>query len=169
MTTTMPATSIAPVHPGEILADDLADLGINQSQLARALGVPRSRINQIVLGRRAIEADTALRLARYFGTSDRYWLNPAGPLRSGDREGRAGGRPGEGGAARRDGLRPDSSTVGLVGIPVIAGVSTAGPAVWLDAGVRAVALAVRKAPVVLALGGGVLGVGHAVASLWYMR
>jgi addiction module HigA family antidote len=75
MTTTMPTTTIAPVHPGEILADDLADLGINQSQLARALSVPRSRINQIVLGRRAIEADTALRLARYFGTSDRYWLN----------------------------------------------------------------------------------------------
>jgi addiction module HigA family antidote len=68
-------TTIAPVHPGEILADDLEELGISQAQLARALGVPRSRINQIVLGRRSIEADTALRLARFFGTSDRYWLN----------------------------------------------------------------------------------------------
>lgn len=71
----MTTTAIPPVHPGEILADDLEELGISQSQLARALGVPRSRINQIVLGRRSIEADTALRLARFFGTSDRYWLN----------------------------------------------------------------------------------------------
>jgi addiction module HigA family antidote len=71
----MTPTSIAPVHPGEILADDLDELEISQSHLARALGVPRSRINQIVLGRRSIEADTALRLARFFGTSDRYWLN----------------------------------------------------------------------------------------------
>jgi addiction module HigA family antidote len=71
----MTTTTIPPVHPGEILAEDLDELGISQSQLARALGVPRSRINQIVLGRRSIEADTALRLARFFGTSDRYWLN----------------------------------------------------------------------------------------------
>ena len=71
----MTPTPILPVHPGEILADDLDELEISQSQLARALGVPRSRINQIVLGRRSIEADTALRLARFFGTSDRYWLN----------------------------------------------------------------------------------------------
>lgn len=68
-------TTIPPVHPGEILADDLDELQISQSQLARALGVPRSRINQIVLRRRSIEADTALRLARFFGTSDHYWLN----------------------------------------------------------------------------------------------
>jgi addiction module HigA family antidote len=72
MTTT---TTLAPVHPGEILAEDLDELQISQAQLARALGVPRSRINQIVLGRRSVEADTALRLARFFGTSDRYWLN----------------------------------------------------------------------------------------------
>lgn len=63
------------MHPGEILAEDLDELQISQAQLARALGVPRSRINQIVLGRRSVEADTALRLARFFGTSDRYWLN----------------------------------------------------------------------------------------------
>jgi addiction module HigA family antidote len=71
----MTRTPIPPVHAREILADDLDELQISQSQLARALGVPRSRINQIVLGRRSIEADTALRLARFFGTSDRYWLN----------------------------------------------------------------------------------------------
>lgn len=71
----MTTTPIPPVHPGEILADDLDELQISQSQLARALGVPRSRINQIVLGRRSVEADTALRLARFFDTSDRYWLN----------------------------------------------------------------------------------------------
>lgn len=71
----MTTTTIAPVHPGEILAEDLDELEISQSQLAQALGVPRSRINQIVLGRRSIEADTALRLARFFGTSDHYWLN----------------------------------------------------------------------------------------------
>lgn len=71
----MTVITVAPIHPGEILADDLAEFQINQSQLARALSVPRSRINQIVLDRRSIEADTALRLARFFGTSDRYWLN----------------------------------------------------------------------------------------------
>lgn len=71
----MTVITVAPIHPGEILADDLTEFQINQSQLARALSVPRSRINQIVLGRRSIEADTALRLARFFGTSDRYWLN----------------------------------------------------------------------------------------------
>lgn len=70
----MTATT-APVHPGEILAEDLADAGISQSSLARALGVPRSRISEIVRGERDISADTALRLARFFGTSERYWLN----------------------------------------------------------------------------------------------
>lgn len=53
----MTDTPVPPVHPGEILADDLDELEISQSQLARALGVPRSRINQIVLGRRSIEAE----------------------------------------------------------------------------------------------------------------
>lgn len=70
----MTATT-APVHPGEILAEDLADAAISQSSLARALGVPRSRISEIVRGERDISADTALRLARFFGTSERYWLN----------------------------------------------------------------------------------------------
>ena len=71
----MATPAIAPVHPGEILAEDLNELGVNQPQLAKALAVPRSRINQIVLRRRSIEADTALRLARFCGTSDHYWLN----------------------------------------------------------------------------------------------
>ena len=69
------ATTIAPVHPGEILADDLDELHVTQPQLARALGVPRSRINPDRACRRSIEADTALPLARFFGTSDHYWLN----------------------------------------------------------------------------------------------
>lgn len=67
---------LAPVHPGEILLEDfLKPLGLSQYRLAKGLGVPPRRINEIVLGRRAISADTALRLARFFGTSDRFWLN----------------------------------------------------------------------------------------------
>ncbi|MGC1207946.1 MAG: HigA family addiction module antitoxin [Ornithinimicrobium sp.] len=69
-------TTIAPVHPGETLFDEfLQPLGINQHRLAVAIGVPPRRINEIVHGKRRITADTALRLARYFGTSDRFWLN----------------------------------------------------------------------------------------------
>lgn len=63
------------VHPGEILHEEfIAPLGLSQNALARALGVPPRRINEIVLGKRGISADTALRLARYFGTSERFWL-----------------------------------------------------------------------------------------------
>ena len=66
----------APVHPGEILLEDfLRPLGLTQYRLAKSLGVPPRRINEIVLGKRAVTADTALRLARCFGTSDRFWLN----------------------------------------------------------------------------------------------
>jgi addiction module HigA family antidote len=65
-----------PMHPGEILAEEfLEPLGISQYRLANALGVPPRRINEIVHGKRRISADTALRLARYFGTSDRFWMN----------------------------------------------------------------------------------------------
>jgi addiction module HigA family antidote len=64
------------IHPGEILqAEFLEPLGISQYRLARDISVPPRRINEIVHGKRAITADTALRLARYFGTSDRFWLN----------------------------------------------------------------------------------------------
>lgn len=69
----------APVHPGEILHEEfLAPLGISQYRLAKEMSVPPRRINEIVRGTRAISADTALRLSRYFGTSERFWLNLQG-------------------------------------------------------------------------------------------
>ena len=64
-----------PIHPGEILADELAELGLTSAELARTLGVPTNRITQIVAGKRNITADTALRLGRYFGTSPDFWMN----------------------------------------------------------------------------------------------
>jgi addiction module HigA family antidote len=68
--------TFAPVHPGEILLEEfLKPMGISQYRLAKEIGVPPRRINEIVLGRRAVTADTALRLSRYFGLSERYWLN----------------------------------------------------------------------------------------------
>ncbi len=71
--------SISPIHPGEILSEEyLAPLGITQHRLAVDIGVPPRRINEIVHGKRRISADTALRLARYFGTSERFWLNLQG-------------------------------------------------------------------------------------------
>lgn len=70
------ARRLAPIHPGEILLEDfLKPLALSQYRLAKGLSVPPRRINEIVLGKRAIGADTALRLARFFGTSDRFWLN----------------------------------------------------------------------------------------------
>jgi addiction module HigA family antidote len=67
---------LAPIHPGEVLASDfLEPLGLSQYRLAKDISVPARRINEIVHGMRAISADTALRLARFFGTSDRFWLN----------------------------------------------------------------------------------------------
>lgn len=69
-------STAAPIHPGEILAEEyLAPSGITQHRLAVAIGVPPRRINEIVHGTRRITANTALRLARYFGTSERFWLN----------------------------------------------------------------------------------------------
>jgi addiction module HigA family antidote len=65
-----------PIHPGEILlAEFLEPLGLSQYRLAKSISVPPRRINEIVHGKRAVTADTALRLARFFGTSDRFWLN----------------------------------------------------------------------------------------------
>lgn len=64
-----------PIHPGEILADELQELGVSAAELARTLGVPANRISQILTGKRSISADTALRLARYFGTSADLWMN----------------------------------------------------------------------------------------------
>ncbi|MBN1946959.1 MAG: HigA family addiction module antidote protein [Bradymonadales bacterium] len=66
----------APVHPGEILQEEfLVPLGISQYRLAKDIHVPPRRINEIVHGTRAISADTALRLARYFGLTERFWMN----------------------------------------------------------------------------------------------
>lgn len=66
---------LAPVHPGEVLMEEfLKPMGISQNHLAVRIGVPARRINEIVLGKRRITADTALRLAQYFGTSAKFWL-----------------------------------------------------------------------------------------------
>lgn len=71
-----PRRKLPPVHPGEILLEEfLSPLDISQHRLARETSVPPRRINEIVRGIRSITADTALRLARYFGTSERFWLN----------------------------------------------------------------------------------------------
>ncbi|MGH7612902.1 MAG: HigA family addiction module antitoxin [Gemmatimonadales bacterium] len=72
----MSVKRLRPVHPGEVLGEDfLQPLGLTQYRLAKSLSVPPRRINEIVHGKRAITADTALRLARFFGTSARFWLN----------------------------------------------------------------------------------------------
>ena len=63
------------VHPGEILADELQELGLTATELARQLAVPPNRITQIIQGRRSITGDTALRLAHWFGTDPQFWLN----------------------------------------------------------------------------------------------
>jgi len=68
----MPRTAI---HPGEILADELREIKTSAAELARTIGVPPNRISQILAGKRAISANTALRLARYFGTTPEFWMN----------------------------------------------------------------------------------------------
>jgi addiction module HigA family antidote len=69
-------TKLAPVHPGQILLEEfIKPLEISQYRVAKDTSVPPRRINEVVHGKRAITADTALRLARYFGTSERFWLN----------------------------------------------------------------------------------------------
>lgn len=64
-----------PIHPGTILADELMEIGISASRLARELQVPSNRISQILAGKRAMTADTALRLGRWFGTGPELWMN----------------------------------------------------------------------------------------------
>lgn len=72
----MSTTFLRNVHPGEVLDQEfLQPMGLSQNALARALDVPPRRINEIVLGKRAITADTALRLAKAFGTSAEFWMN----------------------------------------------------------------------------------------------
>ena len=69
------ARSLPNNHPGEVLLEEfLKPLNLSQNRLARDLSVPPRRINEIVLGKRSVTPDTALRLARYFGTSERFWL-----------------------------------------------------------------------------------------------
>ena len=72
----MRTKKIPPIHPGEILLEDfLEPMGISQYKLSKDISVPPRRINEIVQGKRSISADTALRLSRYFGLSERFWLN----------------------------------------------------------------------------------------------
>ena len=74
--TTTEANMIEPIHPGEILLEDFINgFGITQNKLAVSIGVPPRRINEIVHGKRGVTADTAIRLARYFGTSEEFWMN----------------------------------------------------------------------------------------------
>lgn len=66
---------LANVHPGEVLREEfLKPMGISQNRLAREIGVPPRRVNEIVLEKRAVTADTAIRLARFFGTSEEFWM-----------------------------------------------------------------------------------------------
>jgi len=70
---------LPPIHPGEILREEfLKPMGLSQYRLAKGLAVPPRRINEIVHGKRAITADTAMRLARYFGTAPQFWMNLQG-------------------------------------------------------------------------------------------
>ncbi len=72
----MTVTRFPPIHPGEILLEEfLQPMHLSQYRVAKDIGVPARRINEIVHGKRAISADTALRLSRYFGLSERFWLN----------------------------------------------------------------------------------------------
>ncbi len=70
-----PPIKLPPIHPGEILAGELAEIGLSANAFARALDVPTNRITEILNGKRAVSADTALRLAHYFGTTAKFWLN----------------------------------------------------------------------------------------------
>jgi len=72
----MASATLNPVHPGEVLLEEfLEPMGISQYRLAKDISVPPRRINEIVHGKRSVTANTALRLSRYFGTSERFWLN----------------------------------------------------------------------------------------------
>jgi antitoxin HigA-1 len=64
-----------PIHPGEILAEELEELGVSPTELSRQIRVPANRVSQIINGKRAVTGDTALRLAHWFGTSPQFWMN----------------------------------------------------------------------------------------------
>ncbi len=70
-----PHNTIHPIHPGEILAEELSDIGVTPTELARQVDVPANRISEIIRGRRSITGDTALRLAHWFGTTPQFWIN----------------------------------------------------------------------------------------------
>jgi addiction module HigA family antidote len=72
---TVPANRLPPIHPGELLKEDMDELGLSARALADDIGVPHNRISAILRGERAITADTALRLAAYFGTTPEVWMN----------------------------------------------------------------------------------------------
>ncbi|MGH7022183.1 MAG: HigA family addiction module antitoxin [Caulobacteraceae bacterium] len=67
-----------PIHPGEVLADELQEIGVTPTELARQINVPANRVTQIIHGRRGVTGDTALRLGHWFGTSAQFWLNLQG-------------------------------------------------------------------------------------------
>jgi|HubBroStandDraft_1064217.scaffolds.fasta_scaffold00058_32 addiction module HigA family antidote len=69
-----PVNGLPPIHPGEMLADELAELGLSARALAQRLNVPHNRISGILAGTRSVSADTSLRLGRFFGMSDDFWL-----------------------------------------------------------------------------------------------
>ena len=71
----MSVKKLAPIHPGELLREELSEIGVSLNELSRALRVPMNRISAIANGKRGITADTAMRLARYFGTSAQMWMN----------------------------------------------------------------------------------------------
>ena len=71
----MSNNKMRPIHPGEVLKEELAGLGVSANAFAQALAVPTNRITSILNEQRAITADTALRLARYFGTTPEFWMN----------------------------------------------------------------------------------------------
>jgi antitoxin HigA-1 len=75
MTETAPQWGMRTIHPGEVLRDGLAELGLSARAFARALGIPVNRVTQILNEQRGISADTALRLARYFGTTSEFWMD----------------------------------------------------------------------------------------------
>ncbi|TAL02125.1 MAG: addiction module antidote protein, HigA family [Rhodospirillaceae bacterium] len=74
-TTNGPVNRLPPVHPGEVLREELKERGLTASALSRALDVPVTRVTDVLNGRRGVTADTALRLARFFGGSPQFWLN----------------------------------------------------------------------------------------------
>ena len=112
-----------PIHPGEILAEELAEIGVSASALAREIAVPANRISQIIHGRRAITGDTALRLGHWFGTSAQFWLNLQSSTTSGWRgirwEQRSKNYPCGRTAKRRNRRQPDRPHP-----PPILGIST---------------------------------------------